>query len=98
MQLEKIANGFVYAIAIYLVVLLYGMNFILSNLSFGMLTSDFWLMALIILLPLFLCILYFSRRRAELLYNHQTFLRRTIFAFIIISVVFTIIFILPFNY
>ncbi len=98
MELERISKGFVYAVIVYLIILLYGMNFIFSNISFGGLTADFWLITLILILPLILSALYILRSRIEFLYGHAVLLRRLIVIFIIIATGFVVFFIIPFIY
>jgi len=98
MNFENISKGFVFAVLIYLITLAYGLNFIFSNLSYGGLTADFWLIAIIILLPLFLSIIYILRSRLEFLYGHALLLKRLIVVFIIIAAVFVMFFIVPLSY
>ena len=98
MELEKISKGFVYAVIVYLVILLYGMNFILSNISYGGLTADFWLITLILMLPLILLVIYAMKNRFGFLYGHETLLKRLIIIFIVIAAVFAVFFIIPFTY
>ena len=98
MDFENISKGFVYAVAVYLIVLVYGLNFILSNLAFGGLTPDFWLITLIILLPLMLSVLYTARSRIEFLYGKALLLKRLITVFIIIAAVLVVFLILPLSY
>lgn len=98
MELERISKGFVYAVIVYLIILLYGMNFIFSNISLGGLTADFWLITLILILPLIMSALYILRSRIEFLYGHAVLLRRLIVIFIIIATGFVVFFIIPYIY
>jgi hypothetical protein len=98
MNLEEISKNFVYALIVYLFVLAYGLNFIFSNLSYGGLTSDFWLIALVILLPLILSVIFALRSRIEFLYGRAKLLQRLIILFIIIATVFVVVVIVPISY
>jgi len=98
MGLEKISKTFVYAVAIYLIVLLYSLSFIFSNLSFGGLTLDFWILTLIILMPAILSAIYYTREHLEFLYGKEKWLKRLIIAFIVLSAVLVILLIVPLSY
>ena len=97
MELENISKGLVYAAIVYLVVLLYGLNFIFSNIGYGGLTADFWLIALIILLPLIMAILYVLRMKIGM-ENHTTILKRLFIIFTVIAALFVLFFIVPLSY
>ncbi|MCX6815759.1 MAG: hypothetical protein NT120_02825 [Candidatus Aenigmarchaeota archaeon] len=96
MDLQNISKSLLYVLIVYLFTLLYGVNFILSNIALGGLTSDFFLMALIILLPLILLILYTLRSRLGI--EHESLLRYLIILFIAVATVFVVFFILPISY
>ena len=98
MELKNVHKSLVYLFIVYIVALLYGMNFILSNLSFGMLTSDFWLLALIIVLPILFLLLRFFRYSIGFLEDKVKLLRYLFMIFAAIAIVVILFFIVPISY
>lgn len=98
MELKNISQGLLYSFIVYIIALLYGMNFIISNLSFGMLTEDFWLLALIIILPLIIIILRFFRYNIGFLEDKEKLLRYLFIIFAIIATVMVLFLIVPLSY
>lgn len=95
---DAINKTFVYTTIIYVVTLLYGMNFILSATSLGLLSSDLLLISFIVLLPLLFYALYLLRSRAEFLYGKTGILTKLIFVTVVISALFTAFIIIPLSY
>ncbi len=98
MNLGDISVGMVFAALLYVITLPFGLNFIFSNLSYGGLTPDFWLLALIILLPVILAALYLTRGGIEFLYGKEAWLKRLIFVSIIIAALAVMVLIVPLSY
>lgn len=97
-MLERFSKGFALAVLVYLIALVYGLGFILTGISFGNFTPDFWLITLIVIVPIILSLVYVVRYRAGFLFRHTKLLKKLIVIFMIIAAVFVTVFIVPLSY
>jgi hypothetical protein len=88
----------VYSAVIYVFVLIYGMNFIMSSVAFGLFAWDFLLIALIILLPVPFFIMYLECGRLPVLYGRGPLLLKIAFTTTVVAAVFVVFFIVPLSY
>jgi hypothetical protein len=95
MELPKLL---IYSVAIYIFALLYGMNFIISSIGFGIFAWDLLLIMFIILLPLLFFVLYFERSHIEALYGRGPLMLKLMFLTTLIAAVFVTFFIIPISY
>ncbi len=100
-MLKDLSVNMLAMLVIYLFSLIYGLNFVVSSISFGigsLYPLQMLLMFLIVLLPALFFALYFLRSHIELLYGKERTFRILSYVFTIISVVFVAIFIIPISY
>jgi|GEM_PF-7013319 len=97
MEFRSFLTPHTYALVVYLVVLLYGLNFISSALSLGLFDSSLLLVALIVLLP---GVIEGARlaTRENFGAEHRKWFYRFFYLTTIIATVFVIIFIIPIMY
>ena len=88
----------VYVLAIYLLVLLIGMNFVLKAITFGLLGAELAIVALVVLLPALFLLVYFFRANIGSLEDHEKALHWLIYISLAVSVVFVVAVIIPVIY
>ena len=99
MNLEDYPHYFLYAIVIYMITAAFGMNFLLASVKYGILEGVEGLMvSAIILLPLAFLALYALNRKSYLLYQQRKALRILAVIAMLVSAVFTTLFIIPLSF
>jgi len=98
MNREKYPNYFLLGMLLYLIVLVIGLYFITTAISFGLVATyleSFALITAIILLPLVFYVIYFFIPRIRMLWGKEKWIRIIINILIIISIIFVSIFLMP---
>ncbi len=85
----------IYVLAIYLVILALGMNFVLTGISLGLLGPDLILVFLITLLPALSLLIYFFRANIGNLESHERALHYLIYVTLGIAVIFISLVVVP---
>ena len=93
MSLADISKSLVYAGIIYVFALIYGANFIVSNISYGGLTLDFFLIALIIKMPIVFYVLYFAK--PGFIEGRESLVKNAAIVTSALATIFVLVFIIP---